>query len=160
MSFTLYHLLASIVIVSAMLTLMMPFIGSMLPGNNATKINQTAFSELQTFNRSIYGNLNRTLIGKCGASNNSVGQNCTGSFFASVTLFTGLAFVINGFGSMAMSILNVPITFVTLIQLGLGYLPISGGVVSILATALTEFLVIFLLVLLLSSWMKYNLNGS
>ena len=153
MGFTLYKLLAAVIVTATCLSLLFPFFGSALPPATANAINVSAYDAQQTFNSSIYSNINKTVIG----SNKN--GNYTGSFFVNVNLLTGLAFVPAEFGQVVLSILNLPAVFVTLLSLGLAYSPLPTGMTALMIKGVVEFIVVIILITFFSGWLKFNLLG-
>lgn len=145
-------ILMAILITSACLAILFPFFASSLPSNAANQLNETAYNETQTFNTSVYGSLSNTLLGK------QTNGNYTGGLFANVDLFTGLAFVVNGFGFVILSLLNVPSMFIIYLSVGLAYSPVPINMQAILIKALLEVMLVGVFALALSMWMKFKMS--
>ena len=133
-----------------LMTAIYPMLASPLPPAAANALNQTAYNESQTFNISVYRPTNSTLFHKQNG-------NYTGGFFAQVTIFTGLAFVIDGIGNVMLAILNIPGMFATYMGVGFGALPLALASQAMLQALVYEFIGFTLLILGVSAWMKYRL---
>lgn len=149
--FNLYKLLVAILVMTALMTALYPFIASPLTTAEANVLNQSAYNESQTFNMSVYSPINSSLFHKTNG-------NYTGGFFAQVTLFTGLAFVIDNIGYIMLAILNIPSMFITYMSLSMASLPLALAPQHLLQTLVYEFIGFILLILGISAWMKYNMK--
>lgn len=115
----------------------------------ATQLNATAFVAGGAYSSNVFNPINNTAFG---------GANHTSGLFANVNVFTGAAFVFGAIGQVGLSLLNAPRTIIYLIATPLGILgwPISS--IALLLSLFAGLLIFIVVIVLISSWQKYNLR--
>jgi hypothetical protein len=145
----LYKLVVSVLIASLIMLFLGPAMFQNAPKSISSQWNNTANYTNSSLSNYVFKPIHTIAVGTPGAGLNS-----------NVTVFTGVAFVMNGFGSLIKTMLNLPTIFAYMISTTLtviGIPVISTNVVAGIAGAFIDFI---LIILGISIYMKFNVKES
>lgn len=141
--------LYKLVVASLMASIIMVFLGSTIfqnaPPSIAKQFNYTAYNTSDTLANYVFTPTQKIATGTPGAGLNS-----------NVTVFTGVAFVMNGFGALIKTLLNLPVIFSYMISESLTVIGIPIVPTNMVVSEVSAFIDFVLIVLGISIYMKYN----